>query len=40
MEPATLAGAAVVMVVMGAVAALIPSRRALKVDPLAALRVE
>jgi predicted permease len=40
MDPATLAGAAVVMVVMGIVAALIPSRRALKIDPLAALRVE
>ena len=40
MDPATLAGAALVMVVMGIVAALIPSRRALNVDPLAALRVE
>jgi len=33
-------GAALVMMVMGIVAALIPSRRALNVDPLAALRVE
>ena len=40
MDPATLAGAALVMVVMGMAAALIPSRRALNVDPLAALRVE
>jgi predicted permease len=40
MDPATLAGAALVMVVMGIVAALIPARRALNVDPLAALRVE
>ena len=40
MDPATLAGAALVMVVMGIVAALIPSRRALNVDPLAALRAE
>jgi predicted permease len=40
MDPATLLGAALVMVVMGTLAALIPSRRALNVDPLAALRVE
>ena len=40
MDPATLLGAALVIVVMGTVAALIPSRRALNVDPLAALRVE
>ena len=40
MDPATLLGAALVMVVMGTIAALIPSRRALNVDPLAALRVE
>jgi predicted permease len=40
MDPATLAGAALAMTIMGVVAALIPSRRALNVDPLAALRVE
>ena len=40
MDPATLAGAALVMLGMGMAAALIPSRRALNVDPLAALRVD
>jgi predicted permease len=40
MDPATLVAAALVLLTMGMVAALMPSRRALNVDPLAALRID
>jgi len=39
-DPAPLASGAVVLVIVGALAALIPSRRAARVDPLVALRCE
>jgi predicted permease len=39
-DPAPLASGAVVLVIVGALAALIPSRRAAHVDPLVALRCE
>jgi predicted permease len=40
MDVATLSAAAVIMVVLGALAAYIPARRASRVDPLVALRYE
>jgi len=39
-DPAPLASGVVVLVIVGALAALIPSRRAARVDPLVALRCE
>ena len=36
----TLAGAAIAMSVMGLLAAFIPARRASRIDPLVALRME
>jgi predicted permease len=39
-DPRVLAGAAILMLVLGLLAALIPARRAMRVDPLIALRSE
>src|SRR6185437_2315166 len=39
-DPRVLAGAVIVMSVLGLLAALIPARRAMRVDPLVALRSE
>jgi ABC-type antimicrobial peptide transport system permease subunit len=39
-DPATLAGAAAVMLVVSAIAGYLPARRASRVDPLVALRTE
>jgi ABC-type antimicrobial peptide transport system permease subunit len=40
MDPATLAGAALVMLAVATAAAYLPARRASRVDPMAALRCE
>jgi putative ABC transport system permease protein len=39
-DPATFAGAAVLVLIVAALAALIPARRAMGVDPMIALRHE
>jgi ABC-type lipoprotein release transport system permease subunit len=39
-DPLTLAGVAVLLLIVAATASYIPSRRALKVDPVVALRAE
>jgi putative ABC transport system permease protein len=40
MDPATLTGAALVMLAVATAAAYLPARRASRVDPMAALRCE
>ena len=39
-DPVTLAGVSVLMALAAAVAALVPARRATRVDPMEALRAE
>jgi len=40
LDPAALAGAAVILVAIGIGAAFVPARRATRVDPVTALRAE